>query len=846
MKPIILLFISIFISHFLCFAQISVFPYAQDFEAPFENTGTDVAFLPDWTGNEVKSSGRVFQSDAYARSGTYALAIQPISSFNGEILVALDFSSLARPVLEFYAVSRKNGWGTRPVMLKLSTSLDGGASFMGEEILGDKLTFPNSDTTAYQLFSYTFPLEASNRAAIMLKIEVMYGAESGAGTAARLLIDDVSIKEGSNSLQLTAVNALSNREVEINFNQDVDLISASDTNNYHISNGIGNPVSAERNVDDKTSVSLRLNQNLQEGEYELMVTGVQSIDQDLIAVNLVSTFSFKDVGVPPGFNDLIITEIMASPSVSAGLPDAEYLEIFNRSGKNISLKDCKISDGSNSAVLPEIIIAPNTHIILCPESSANAFAPFGPALGLNSWPLLNNGGDHIVFANAANERIFDVEYDDDWYKNSDKAKGGWSLEMLDINNFCAGNTNWAASEDPAGGTPGRTNSVAAPNPDLTGPRLVSAIAINPLQLKLVFNEKIDISSFTFAAISFNKGISAVGFFMDSANAKAMWVTLSGAIEKQEIYEVKILAITDCVGNTLSKEDNSASFALPEPAIQKDVVVNEMLFNARTGGVKFIEAYNQSNKYINIKGWKLANVEHDTIINEKTISADAIILPPRSFIVFTTSPEILKADYPRGKEKNFIEIDAFPDYTQTEGNIALVNDTKVLIDHAAYDEKDHVVVLKSVKGVSLERISFHGSSTDKSNWHSAAATAGFATPGYMNSQSVQEINLSANVQIDPPIFVPGQSGLAAAFTTIHYNFPTPGNVANVIIYNVQGRKVRMLAQNELLGTQGSFSWNGTDDAGKEVIMGNYLIMMELYNLNGQVNRIKNKVAVGKIF
>ena len=57
-----------------------------------------------------------------------------------------------------------------------------------------------------------------------------------------------------------------------------------------------------------------------------------------------------------------------------------------------------------------------------------------------------------------------------WYQNAVKKDGGWTLEMIDTKNPCAGISNWKASIDTRGGSPGKKNSIDAVNNDQSAPQ----------------------------------------------------------------------------------------------------------------------------------------------------------------------------------------------------------------------------------------------------------------------------------------------------------------------------------------------------------------------------------------
>jgi flagellar hook assembly protein FlgD len=146
---------------------------------------------------------------------------------------------------------------------------------------------------------------------------------------------------------------------------------------------------------------------------------------------------------------------------------------------------------------------------------------------------------------------------------------------------------------------------------------------------------------------------------------------------------------------------------------------------------------------------------------------------------------------------------------------------------------------------MERISWEGPVNDPNNWHSAARSAGYATPGFMNSQYRPYEKISAQFEVEPRVFVPDNSG-QADFTSIRYHFDEPGHVATIRIFDAYGRKVKDLLQNVTLSTEDAIQWDGTDNHHQKVKMGYYLIYIEVFHLNGEKQVYKEKVAVAARF
>mgnify|MGYP001178632151 CR=1 FL=1 len=159
------------------------------------------------------------------------------------------------------------------------------------------------------------------------------------------------------------------------------------------------------------------------------------------------------------YNDVRINELMPDPNPSQGLPQKEYIELYNRSNKLINLKDWSITDGSTITDLDHFYLFPNGYLLLCKKSDTIHFSSVQSKMGLSPWPSLNNGGDSIILYDSSMQLIDSIHYTENWYGDESKDAGGWSLELIQPMDTCPGTNSWMASTSTLGGTPGFQNAV---------------------------------------------------------------------------------------------------------------------------------------------------------------------------------------------------------------------------------------------------------------------------------------------------------------------------------------------------------------------------------------------------
>ncbi|WP_416867885.1 MAG: lamin tail domain-containing protein [Imperialibacter sp.] len=592
-------------------------------------------------------------------------------------------------------------------------------------------------------------------------------------------------------------------------------------------------------AEDRTSVLATLKQPLTPGaEYMVTVGGIVDCSGNKMKVADMKV----GVGRPPTFGELVISEIMPDPDPTQGLPEAEYIEIFNPTNEWISYNGSSLIVGEKQATFPNGAIAPGSFLILCSSGNQPRLKEFGATLVITSMPALKNDGDDISLYIESN-LIHRMQYEDGLFTDNSKKDGGWSLEIIDVNLPCAREENWTASVNENGGTPGQINSVNNTLGDGTPASLMEVIPISDSTLLARLSEQVIIDADKLQI----RITPSLGELTIQSNllANSFTIQYQESISPGTFYTVSLSGLADCRGNISPAEKLSASFILPSPSDSLDVVINEILFNPRSGGVDFVELYNRSDKYLDIQGWEIGNIITATgqPNDFNTITTSNHLLAPGHFLVLTESPTTLKGDYPSGKVEAFFEAD-LPTYPNTEGGVIIRNVDGRVLDWFNYDEDLHSPFLEDVKGVALERVSVEHETNDPGNWESGISTTGFATPGYNNANQRAGQPATGKVSAEPQAFIPGDA--LNGFTEITFDSSLTNARIDVYIYDIAGRKIKTLTEGQTVADGSFFRWDGSTDKGEMARVGVYIIQIEYFNAAGQKDVVRTTVAVGARF
>lgn len=623
-------------------------------------------------------------------------------------------------------------------------------------------------------------------------------------------------------------------QVDLSFDEALDPATVTPPVNYAISGGLATSAAAPV---DATTVRITVSPGFTSGTtYTVTVDNVSDLaGNPCVAQTADFLYFVADVPMP---GDVIINELLADPTPVVGLPEAEFLELYNTTtDKVFDLAGWTISDGSATGTLPSVTLGPGDHVILADDGSAALFSTFGPVAAISTLPTLNNDGDPLELRSAGNALIDAVTYALSWYQDPLKEDGGWSLERIDPSTPCSGAANWRASVAAAGGTPGIQNSVLANTPDNTPPTIASVLVGGITQVQVVFSEAMNV-----AGLSAGDYVIEPPVTVDAAVPEGLdgvLLQLGAPLIPGQFYILSVGGVSDCIGNPIAA-GTQATFALPEPVQPGDVVINEVLYDPLGSGSDFVELYNRSSKVLSLAGWQLANESGGIIGSATVITTEAVLLLPGDHVFIAENVANIALTYPGTITGRALQAD-MPSYNNGEGVVVLQDPAGITLDRFAYSDDLHFELLNSTDGVSLERVGPDRPTDDPTNWHSASERVGYATPGYRNSQYAAEPTAPGALNIAPAIFSPDNDGFQDLLN-IGYRFDAPGFTGTLAIFDVAGREVVRLLDNELLGTTGTVSWNGVMTGGELARMGAYVVVMEAFDLSGRVERYRETIAL----
>lgn len=632
---------------------------------------------------------------------------------------------------------------------------------------------------------------------------------------------------------LTDIKIINEEEVKITFNEKVKFLSKK---SIKISPDIG---IKSIKTDDSISFKISLNPKLKSGnKYTVKLDNIYDFSDNKLG-ELSKTLLFYI----PKENDVIINEIMYDPVPRVNLPDAEYIELYNNTQGIVEMKEWKLTIGVKEYIIENTTLFKGEYLLITKKDEGSLF-DVKKVLKIN-FSSLNNTRASLKIETSEKKLINQVEYSADWIMDEIKKDGGWSIELINPRNYSYKKGNWKASLNENGGTPGSENSVLDFKYFFKEATVLKTFYTNDniSSLHFIFYNYLDentvniISNYrgNFEVSSSNNadGTSNINIYMSNDSVRELTYFKFDGLQNLEGESVKIDTIWIDKYKDVEK---------------KDIIINEIMYSPKEGSSEFVEIYNNSDKFISLRGFYISNFSNDgeniKADNEKRITNDNLVFAPHDYYVISKDRLSIGREYRIASLVKFIDIPTMPKMNDEKGNIALIDKSLNYIDKIMYDRDMQIPLLveEKRKGVSLERIKASNPSLDRNNWTSSAQNNAGATPGFINSVTPKDVSSTSMFKIIPEVFTPNSDGIND-ISQIIYNMDKPKYIANVKVFDANGIFIKEISNNYLMGIKGSFIWNGTDYKNRISPKGIYVYWIEIFDLEGNVSVYKKVIVLG---
>ena len=378
-----------------------------------------------------------------------------------------------------------------------------------------------------------------------------------------------------------------------------------------------------------------------------------------------------------------------------------------------------------------------------------------------------------------------------------------------------------------------------PATDTTAPQWVSLVMEGGGTLRLTFSEPMDFAAATFEV---DNGVGYPHTQTPSADGWEMVLEFAYPFDEGVIYTLETAGLTDRAGNALTETERI--FGHAEPIDPGDVLLNEVMFNQPEGSYEYIEVMNVSGKLLDVSSLVFTTRKTDGTLNTGHHLATECLLPPGGYVAVTEDAETVR-QYHQCPPGSLIRPMKWTTLNNEAGIVVLTDSTKTIIfDELAYDASWHHPLIRNEKGVALERISPDFITQSADTWHSASSETHYGTPGYRNSQYRATFTAPADdswVWTEPEAFSPDNDGFEDV-CLIHYRMDEPGYAANITIFDAAGVEVCRLADNDLLATEGLYTWDGRLTNGTAANIGIYVLYFEAFHPEKGIRKAVKKPVV----
>ena len=534
------------------------------------------------------------------------------------------------------------------------------------------------------------------------------------------------------------------------------------------------------------SIQFEMDIGYLEDDYYI-VENVLTISNDNLLEN-----NRKSESILVGESFVILNEVLFDPDSV----NQEWVEIYCRKMVDNNVDNLLVKDAAGGTISFQCNLLADQYFAICEENIAlQNYYSLIDTLNIfkaESWTSLNNTEESLYLTDSYGTILDSLIY------NGSNCLDNHSIER--VNPYSDGSISWKISIAELGATPTKANSVMPLPGDLeiTFSNLISSECslFHELFIQNIgFNP---ISQFELSLYSVKGGENYEIFILSEEFSLEDSLHIILETDIPEIgyttyhYELTTENDDDLANNDCYSFYNKNSYP---------VVINEIMYNPLSEDPEWIEIkFNTT----------ISNAEYFYCV----VDGDSIVFTQEfEYTIITNS------------EKNVEELSVNYNLAENQvlyGSFSLSNSGEILticnelgnmIEWIDYDPDWN----EERKGISIERINpnLFG---DTMNWGPSVETS---TPGKQNSLFVEILPSKTDITINPNPFSPYRS----ESTIITIELPETISTITIRIFDLKGREIRKLVNQDLMSHEGSIIWNGKDDNQNCLPIGVYILKLD---------------------
>lgn len=522
---------------------------------------------------------------------------------------------------------------------------------------------------------------------------------------------------------------------------------------------------------------------------------------------------------------LKINELLADPSPVAGLPETEFVELVNTDSFDVSLAGWVWADPQVQSPLPPLVLAPGEHLLLVPRQSAAAWNGFGKVAELHPWPSLNNDRDDIWLFGPDGTASDSLFYEQSWLGTSARMQGGYTLERVDLQSGCMNGNNWQGSNNPIGGTPGQTNSVAG--------KIAIQLIPELLLVRLELGDTLNLQ-FSQAVGGGHLYIAGEKMALPQGRLRSNWrLALPPNLATLDSFTIVLDDIRNCASQAVSA--TYWHISKPRADMPSSPVFSEIYYRPADRGTAYVELYNAGETSLPLNQLWLAQLDaQNNASQSQVLGLAGDWLTQGSYLVLCRDTAALQLDFGHIPPYNRRQLTSSLGILSSGGRLALLRANGEFLATTTYHDSLHHPLLAVTKGRALEKITGQW----ESNWGSSPGMLR-GSPGRPNNRMLVDRNGKRQLSLNKTIIRPFD--LEPLVLTLQTDKPL---LAELSLWTTEGREIGILMPQILIEGEHALTFDGTWQ--KEVLAtGSYVIMLKYFHPDGESGFELNQVVINNL-